>query len=793
MALSKVVPADNLDKFGLGSHHDLPAIVPQVTSPPDPVLCVSRHIGEKTKARPDWLKISKTISSKTIYNVLKDKVFFSALLTSSATVSVSIGGVSQAATWRNVPYGNVGVFHGSALFNGRTGTVVVTVSKSGSKISMTGQAISATCANGIQNWNPWVGGAIGGTISAVSTPKKFSDLKCIEGTGVGGKAGLCSFSCRYNYCPAEACTCLAMGDQIKEPTALKVNGYPIAAVDTSYSGLCSYACNRGYCPSTACSSTKVPLSLPPQEGPFPVCWKQVCVKGTGPGNLLGLCDFSCNFGFCPSVCTCTAQGPPNTLPATVNVRGWPKSGNDGGLCAFTCSHGYCPNTACFTSSGIFFELSPPPEVTANAWCTHVEGSSNSTDTVWRRSAAGHVLDQIVSRDGPKDIDDTLKNYSGLSVINCHNPIDTGNCVGGAECPKKWDIAIAYHYIQKAFVNYHAVLNGLHTMLLASTLINSIEIQPLIDDLALELVESYPTEDKGLSIVAGVFGTASSALGLAPNPIFGAVSGVIGGAVGFAKELQNDPADDEEDYVKDTAKFLNNRLVNTFLTLFFNPTNEENWAYKTEMGKFFADGKYALPISDYLPFQDSLRKYIKESLISGLMTSSLIYITVDAFDLESCAVNDGYTLDLDGTTHCYTLERPTRAGADRINEGVQREWLSVPLGRTAFSHDILYTKYGINDQQIFRGSYECQKAKADYGGLYDFSDTVAVENNGNPYSKCFWNLPLIYVRHGTGYAQDSTPCWIKGHYKSKETGGKVGSEYLPESLAKRFIEMEGYCP
>jgi hypothetical protein len=80
-------------------------------------------------------------------NVLQDKVFFSALLTSSATVSVSIGGVSQAATWRNVPYGNVGVFHGSAPFNGRTGTVVVTVSKSGSTISMTGQAISTTCAN----------------------------------------------------------------------------------------------------------------------------------------------------------------------------------------------------------------------------------------------------------------------------------------------------------------------------------------------------------------------------------------------------------------------------------------------------------------------------------------------------------------------------------------------------------------------------------------------------------------------------------------------------------------------
>jgi hypothetical protein len=41
--------------------------------------------------------------------VAQDRVFFSALLGSSATVTVSIGGASQTATWSHTPDGGVGV------------------------------------------------------------------------------------------------------------------------------------------------------------------------------------------------------------------------------------------------------------------------------------------------------------------------------------------------------------------------------------------------------------------------------------------------------------------------------------------------------------------------------------------------------------------------------------------------------------------------------------------------------------------------------------------------------------
>ncbi|KAL4931482.1 glycoside hydrolase family 71 protein [Aspergillus undulatus] len=93
------------------------------------------------------------------------------------------------------------------------------------------------------------------------------------------------------------------------------------------------------------TTTRVPTN--PTTGPGP---GQVCVAGTGPGNYLGLCDFSCHFGYCPpGPCTCTQYGAPVPTPPSTGVRGVPLAGLDDsylGLCSFSCDHGYCPPTAC---------------------------------------------------------------------------------------------------------------------------------------------------------------------------------------------------------------------------------------------------------------------------------------------------------------------------------------------------------------------------------------------------------------------------------------------------------------
>ncbi|PVH71458.1 carbohydrate-binding module family 24 protein, partial [Cadophora sp. DSE1049] len=282
--------------------------------------------------------------------ISQDRVFYSALLVSDSTVEVSIGGSVQAGTWDNRPQDNIGIFHGSVPFGGRTGNVVVTVKRSGVVVAqMVGNSpITATCKNSVMNWNAWVGySAASSAASATSISVKAQS--CVAGTGVGGYKGLCAFTCKSGYCPLSACTCTQLGKQIPEPTSLNKPGYPAPGIDGSFEGLCAYACNYGYCPSEVCSSTKTPFAAPSTDGPFPTCWKQACVSGRGKDNYDGLCSFSCGFGFCPEPCTCLITGDAKTPPKSNGKTGCPVVGLSADyipLCAFVCSHGYCPEGAC---------------------------------------------------------------------------------------------------------------------------------------------------------------------------------------------------------------------------------------------------------------------------------------------------------------------------------------------------------------------------------------------------------------------------------------------------------------
>jgi hypothetical protein len=137
--------------------------------------------------------------------VVQDRVFFSAILNGHADVSVSIGGTVVAASWTDVPDGNVGHFHGSVNFGGRTGPVVVSLTRSGRSIlSGTGAAIGSSG----NHWNMWVGSA-SGSASSSGTPISLGDEVCVNGTSVTAFKGLCSFSCSYGYCPVGACQCTA--------------------------------------------------------------------------------------------------------------------------------------------------------------------------------------------------------------------------------------------------------------------------------------------------------------------------------------------------------------------------------------------------------------------------------------------------------------------------------------------------------------------------------------------------------------------------------------------------------
>jgi hypothetical protein len=286
--------------------------------------------------------------------VLQDKVFFSALLTVAADVSVTVGGATVPATWIKTPENDIGIHHGEASFSGHSGDVVVTIHRGGTVIAkVTGASISDSCTDGIQNYNAWVGCASSSTAVSASPGLKLDDAVCVNGTGVNNFVGLCGFACHYGYCPYSACTCESLGAERKKPNAIGIQGYPIAKEDATYSALCSFSCNYGYCPENACGTEEVELTVPTvSEFASPAC-----VAGTGDGDLAGLCLYACNFGYCPiNSCTCTATGALNVPKAPIaGLSGKGAKGKDplvyDGLCNFACSReDYCPDPCVFKDS-----------------------------------------------------------------------------------------------------------------------------------------------------------------------------------------------------------------------------------------------------------------------------------------------------------------------------------------------------------------------------------------------------------------------------------------------------------
>ncbi|TEY86550.1 hypothetical protein BOTCAL_0006g00300 [Botryotinia calthae] len=214
------------------------------------------------------------------------------------------------------------------------------------------------------------------TTTTTSTTSSVPSGTCVAGIGAENFIGLCQFSCNFGYCPSP-CKCTSYATTgIAAPPVTNTPGYPLAGEDSSaYSSLYDFTCNHGYCPPTACTYNKdgSPISSPaPPRAPTTILTSTVststtttktsapssaptgakyCVQGTGPGNYLGLCEFSCMYSYChPGPCTCTGYADaPIQAPPADSPPGRPLPGKDDsylGLCSFSCNHGYCPPTAC---------------------------------------------------------------------------------------------------------------------------------------------------------------------------------------------------------------------------------------------------------------------------------------------------------------------------------------------------------------------------------------------------------------------------------------------------------------
>lgn len=128
-------------------------------------------------------------------------VGYIATLGSPGNVTVTVGGSSTVSNWIHEPAGGVGVYYGVAYVpDGATGEVKATLVRDGaSGLSVTGGKEIGGCTDGYSNFNIYVAGEFGDTVSA-TTPYAISDQVCIRGTGANEFAAICQLLCEYGYC-----------------------------------------------------------------------------------------------------------------------------------------------------------------------------------------------------------------------------------------------------------------------------------------------------------------------------------------------------------------------------------------------------------------------------------------------------------------------------------------------------------------------------------------------------------------------------------------------------------------
>ncbi|KAF3935590.1 hypothetical protein ABW19_dt0203796 [Dactylella cylindrospora] len=231
---------------------------------------------------------SDTLGRPNGADMLYDNVYVTTLLTSPATLIVKSGG--NAAVTKSVP---AGVF--TSNFTMGIGAQTFTLQRNGQNLlsGTGGLEIKNTCAT--YNFNPYVG-----SLSSNGPPPTSTTSRTATSTVSTATSSGCS-------------------GQVTQTSTVT---------------------------STSITYTTVTVTANPSN-PTP---SGVCIQGTGSNNYIGLCQFCCNYGYCPpGPCTCTAYGAQVPPPPETGVNGVPAAGLDDsylGLCSFACNHGYCPSTAC---------------------------------------------------------------------------------------------------------------------------------------------------------------------------------------------------------------------------------------------------------------------------------------------------------------------------------------------------------------------------------------------------------------------------------------------------------------
>ncbi|KAG4035498.1 hypothetical protein MFRU_001g02670 [Monilinia fructicola] len=246
--------------------------------------------------------------------MLADDIFVTTLLTNPATLIVTSG--NNAPVSVNIPAGII-----TTNFTMGVGNQYFQVKRNGSLIlnGYGGLNIANTCEK--YNFNAYVG-SLNGTSNAGPPPPATSTSTSSLSTST---------------------SILTLTSTSTEPTS-------ITTTTTSTTSTISSIPLTSPTTTTTTISTIPSVSLTSSTSPGSPSPSTVCTSGIGPENYIGLCQFCCNYGYCPpGPCTCLSYGAQIPPPPVTNQAGYPLQGEDDsylGLCSYSCNHGYCPPTAC---------------------------------------------------------------------------------------------------------------------------------------------------------------------------------------------------------------------------------------------------------------------------------------------------------------------------------------------------------------------------------------------------------------------------------------------------------------
>ncbi|KAH8891447.1 hypothetical protein GQ53DRAFT_865088 [Thozetella sp. PMI_491] len=521
-----------------------------------------------------------------------------------------------------------------------------------------------------------------------------------------------------------------------------------------------------------------------------------CIAGTGPDGVTDVCAFACKYGYCPDPCDCTQFGasiPPPLLIPGVIAAGRGSDGEDArhnvdSVCQFTCAHGYCPSAEC--------ELSP---------CSAVSGldAGAANDAARDRGTYAFLASFMDGVDKNQNLDVALWARSPEnkgSTSDC-SVLAASHCEAPSLCDTLYRSrnAVPVFWALSNMVNFHETISIINNVLVWNTISADLKIPQIVTDFPVQL-PALQGDDGARGYLLAAMGGVGAALGITPGigPAIGAILSIFSAIAAAVPAGDGAPGTGP-----DPTTLLSNRLADAFestrdglaqvLIDVFVKKDVSKWKVPTTIPQLLGNGTYLQPptAEDQQQLQDKLTAYMQTYLVGTLLKADNYYIMANTYTTDHCAlILQAYKGGarpppvVIQNNVCYVLQSPGQGWSTNTAPPYDQETYSKsPDLDTLLNME----KWGVNVQDVIRGSINCQATQKNYDGdvMPDFT------NFSQGYPECWYSLPVLFGELPSDkFPYYQSPCAVEE--KSHNTDDRVvGVTYLPDNLAAIF-DVAWYC-